>query len=119
MVVQRGSLIGTIANKEDEFIIETMLSSNDRPRIHNGDEISIIVGGLLQSEYGAIPGKVIAIDEDATIDNEKGNVYFKAKIKPDKTHLEDSRGEKVNLTIGIVTEIRVKYVLEQIRVKFN
>lgn len=127
MVLQGGALVGTITNKEDELIIETMLPSSDRPRIHNGDEVSIMVGGLLQSEYGTIPGKVLNIDEDATIDNEKGNVYFKAKIKPDKTYLEDSKGEKVNLTIGMVTETRVKYekitymkyILEQIGVKFN
>ena len=127
MVLQGGALVGTITSKEDELIIETMLPSSDRPRIHNGDEVSIMVGGLLQSEYGTIPGKVLNIDEDATIDNEKGNVYFKAKIKPDRTYLEDSKGEKVNLTLGMVTETRVKYekitymkyILEQIGVKFN
>ena len=81
MVVQGGTLVGTITNKEDELIIETMLQSSYRTRIHNGDEVSIMVGGLLQSEYGTIPGKVVSIHEDVTIDNEKGNVYFKAKIK--------------------------------------
>ncbi|MBU3196646.1 HlyD family secretion protein [Clostridium algidicarnis] len=109
MVLQGGSLIGTITNKEESLIIETMLPSSDRPRIHVDDEVSLVVGGLLQSEYGTISGKVISIDEDATIDNEKGNVYFKVKVKPDKTYLEDTKGEKVNLTIGMVTETRVKY----------
>lgn len=86
-----------------------------------------MVGGLLQSEYGTIPGKVISIDEDATIVNEKGSVYFKVKVKSDKTYLEDTKGEKVNLTIVMVTETRVKYekitymkyFLELIGVKFS
>ncbi|WP_291631361.1 HlyD family secretion protein [Clostridium sp.] len=126
MVLQGGSLIGTITSKE-ELIIETMLPSSDRPRIHLGDEVALAVGGLLQSEYGTIPGKVISIDEDATIDNEKGNVFFKVKVKPNKTYLEDSKGEKVNLTLGMVTETRVKYekitymkyILELIGIKFS
>jgi len=109
MVLQGGNLIGTIISKEEDLIIETMLPSSDRPRIHVGDEVSLVVGGLLQSEYGTIPGKVTSIDEDATIDNEKGNAFFKVKVKPDKTYLEDSKGEKVNLTIGMVTETRVKH----------
>ena len=109
MVLQGGSLIGTITSKEEELIVDTMLPSSDRPRIHVGDEVALAVGGLLQSEYGTIPGKVISIDEDATIDNEKGNVFFKVKVKPDKTYLEDSKGEKVNLTLGMVAETRVKY----------
>lgn len=127
MVLQGGSLIGSITNKEEQLIIETMLSSNERPRIHVEDEVSLVVGGLNQAEYGTISGKVVGIDEDATIDNEKGNVYFKVKVKPDKTYLEDSKGEKVNLTLGMVTETRVKYekitymkyFLEQIGVKFS
>lgn len=127
MVLQGGSLIGTITNKEEQLIIETMLSSSERPRIHVEDEVSLAVGGLNQAEYGTISGKVVSIDEDATIDNEKGNVYFKVKVKPDKTYLEDSKGEKVNLTLGMVTETRVKYekitymkyFLEQIGVKFS
>lgn len=109
MVLQGGSLVGSIASKEEELIIETMLPASDRPRIHVGDEVSLAIGGLLQSEYGTIPGRVIRIDEEATIDNEKGNIYFKAKVKPDKTYLQDSKGEKVNLTSGMITETRVKY----------
>ena len=127
MVLQGGSLIGTITSKEEELVIETMLPSSDRPRIHVGNDVALAVGELLQSEYGTIPGKVVSIDEDATIDNEKGNVFFKVKVKPDKTYLEDSKGEKVNLTLGMVAETRVKYekitymkyILELIGIKFS
>lgn len=127
MVLQGGSLVGTITNSEEELIVETMLPSTDRPRIHVGDEVSLVIGGLNQAEYGTVPGQVISIDEDATIDSEKGNIYFKVRVKPDKTYLEDSKGERVNLTIGMVAETRVKYekitymkyFLELIGIKFT
>jgi multidrug resistance efflux pump len=127
MVLQGGSLLGTISDTEEDLIIESLIASSDRPRIHNNDEVSLAVGGLNQAEYGTLKGQVIAIDEDATIDNEKGNVYFNVKIKPEKTFLEDKKGERVNLTSGMVTETRVryekitymKYFMEQIGVKFN
>lgn len=109
MVIQGGNLIGTITNREEELIVETMLPSSDRCRIHVGDEVALAVGGLNQAEYGTVPGKVVSIDEDATIDNEKGNVFFKVKVKPDKTYLEDSKGERVNLTI----QICIKRILNQ------
>lgn len=109
MVVQGGSLVGKISNKQDKLIVETLLLSSDRPRIHEEDEVALAVGGLNQAEYGTVSGKVVSIDEDATVDNEKGNVYFKVKVKPDKTYLEDSKGERVNLSLGMVTETRVKY----------
>lgn len=127
MVIQGGSLVGTIINREEQLIVETMIPSSDRPRIHVGDEVALAVGGLNQAEYGTVSGKVISIDEDATIDDESGNAYFKVKVKPDITYLEDSKGERVNLTIGMVTETRVKYekitymkyFLELIGVKFS
>ncbi|MGL4875827.1 MAG: HlyD family secretion protein, partial [Clostridium sp.] len=109
MVLQAGSLIGTLTNKEEKIIIESLIPSNERPRIHVGDEVSLAVAGLSQSEYGTIEGKVSSIDEDATIDNQKGNVFFKVKIQPEKTYLTDKKGEKVNLSLGMLAETRVKY----------
>jgi multidrug resistance efflux pump len=127
MVLQGGSLLGSISTTDEDIIVETLIPSSDRPRIHEKDEVSLAVGGLNQAEYGTLNGKVIAIDEDATIDNEKGNILFKVKIKPDKNYLEDKKGEKVNLTLGMVTEARVKYekitymkyFIEQIGIKFD
>lgn len=127
MVLQAGSLIGTLTNKEEKIIIESLIPSNERPRIHIGDEVSLAVLGLSQSEYGTIEGQVSSIDEDATIDNEKGNVFFKIKIEPQKTYLTDTKGEKVNLTLGMLTETRVKYekitymkyFLDQLGIKIN
>jgi multidrug resistance efflux pump len=107
-VVQSGSLIGTISNSE-ELIIETMICSNDRPRVNKKSEVSLAIKGLNQSEYGTIPGKIISIDEDATIDEKNGDAYFKIRIKPKKTYLEDSNGERINLSFGMETETRVKY----------
>ncbi len=127
MVLQGGSLLGSITNNEENLIVETMLPSVERPRIHINDEVAIAVGGLNQAEYGTIEGKVVSIDEDATIDNENGNIYFKVKIQPKETYLADKKGEKINLIVGMVTETRVKYekitymkyFLEQIGIKLS
>lgn len=127
MVLQGGSHLGTISTTDENIIVETLIPSSDRPRIHEKDEVSLAVGGLNQAEYGTLKGQVISIDEDATIDNEKGNVFFKVKVKPEKQFLQDKKGEKVNLTLGMVTETRVKYekitylkyFMEQIGIKFN
>lgn len=127
MVLQTGALIGTMTNNEENLIVETLISSSDRSRIDLNDEVSLSVAGLNQAEYGVIKGKVSSIDEDATIDNQKGNIFFKVKVAPEKTYLTDKKGEKVNLTLGMITETRViyekityiKYFMEQIGIKIN
>jgi multidrug resistance efflux pump len=127
MVIQAGNVLGSITAKESDLMIETLLPSSERPRIHKGDEVAVAVAGLNQAEYGTIKGMVLSIDQDATINNENGNVYFKVKVKLDKTYLADKKGEKVNLILGMVTETRVKYekitymkyFMEQIGIKLN
>jgi len=42
MVLQGGSQIGSIAITTDELIIDTLVSSIDRPRIHENDEVSLL-----------------------------------------------------------------------------
>ena len=127
MVLQAGNSLGSISDSKDGLIIEMNISSDERPMIHTGDEVALAVAGLNQAEYGTINGKVLSIDGDATIDSQKGNVYFNVKVKPDKTFLANKKGEKVNLTLGMVAEARVKYekitymkyFLEQIGIKFD
>lgn len=127
MVLQAGNSLGSISSNKDDLIIQAMLSSSDRPLIHVGDEVSLAVAGLNQAEYGTINGKVMKIDEDASINSEKGTVFFNVKVKPEKSYLQDKKGEKVNLSLGMVTETRMKYekitymkyFLEQIGVKFD
>lgn len=127
MFTQVGTIFGNISNKNKDIIITSIIQGTDRPRIHENDKVSLVVGGLNQSEYGTLDGKVASIDEDSTVDNKNGNVFFKIKIKPEKTYLRDKKGERVNLTSGMIVETRVKYekityasyFLEQIGIQFN
>lgn len=126
-VLQQGSSVGSISNTAEGLIIETLLSSSERPMVNVGDDVSLAVAGLNQAEYGTVKGKVISIDQDANVDNQKGTVYFNVKVKPEQTFLKNKKGEKVNLTLGMITETRVKYdkitymkyFLEQIGIKFD
>lgn len=109
MVLQAGGAIGSITNTSEDIIIEALISEADRPRIDINQEVEVVVQGLSQSEYGVIVGKVTKIDEDATIDQEKGNIFFKIKVEPNKNYVVGSKGQKVILKPGMVTETRVKY----------
>jgi len=66
IVIQVGSLLGTISNADEIVIVETLIPSIDRPRIHEKNHVSLAVGGLNQAEYCTLKGQVIAINEDTT-----------------------------------------------------
>ncbi|ADL51181.1 HlyD family secretion protein [Clostridium cellulovorans] len=109
MVLQSGSQIGSIAKVDGELTVEALISGSDRPRVQENDEVSLAIDGLNQAEYRTLNGNIESIDEDATIDNQKGKIYFKVKIRPDNNYIEDKNGDKVKLKLGMVTEVRVKY----------
>jgi hypothetical protein len=77
MVLQAGNLLGSMASTDEPLIIETLLSSDERPRIHTGDEVSIAVAGLNQAEYGTVEGQVEGIYGDATKIIRKGIYILK------------------------------------------
>lgn len=125
MTIQAGTQIGSILseNKED-IIIDTFVSSNDRTKINEKDEVDIVVDGLMQTKYGFLEGNVEEIETDSILDNESKNIFFRIKVASKKTTLKDKSGNKVDLKPGMTTEVRIKYdestwmewLLEQINV---
>ncbi|PGT65720.1 bacteriocin ABC transporter [Bacillus cereus] len=111
MVIQAGSLIGNLAGVGEDLIIEVNVPAAERVKVKVKDDVEMVVAGLNQSEYGTIKGKIISIAEDATIDEKKesNNIYFKVQVKPENNYLMDKNNKKVNLSLGMLTEIRIKY----------
>ena len=124
MVVQTASPVASISAENAEFYISANISASDRSRIEEGNKASIEVSGLQQNIYGTIKGKIIEIDSDVSMTDD-GNAYFKVKVEPEKYYLISKDGNKVNLSPGLQTEVRItydeityfKYVLDALGVK--
>lgn len=108
MVVQTASPLASISTENDEFYITANVEASDRSRIKEGNAASIEVSGLQQNIYGTIKGEVIEIDSDVSA-TEDGKAYFKVKVIPEKYYLMNKDGNKINLSSGLQTEIRITY----------
>lgn len=109
MVVQAANAIGSIANENDEYIINAYISVNDRPRVSIGDDVNIEVSGLAQNTYGNLTGKLISLDNDVSSSQDGKQTFFRAKIKIDKPYLISNNGNKVNISNGMSVEARIIY----------
>lgn len=124
MVVQTASPVASISTENDDFYISANVSASDRSRIKEGNKASIEVSGLQQNIYGTIKGKIIEIDSDVSMTDD-GNAFFKVRVEPEKYYLISKDGNKVNLSPGLQTEVRItydeityfKYVLDALGVK--
>lgn len=126
MIMQAGTSIGTISTDESsDLTVETYISAEDRSKIKVDAPVEIAVSGVLQNDFGVLKGKITAIDTDATINQDKGTVFYKVDIRPDKTVLKNKDNHQVNLKSGMVTQSNIQYedttwfkwILEQIGLK--
>ena len=109
MVVQAASAIGSIANENDEYIVNAYLGINDRPRVSLGDDVNIEVVGLAQNTYGNLKGKLVSVDNDVSSSQDGEQTFFKSKIEIETPYLISSKGNKVNISNGMSVEARIIY----------
>ena len=109
MVVQAASAIGSIANENDEYIVNAYLSVNDRPRVSLGDDVNIEVVGLAQNTYGNLKGKLVSVDNDVSSSQDGEQTFFKSKIEIETPYLISNKGNKVNISNGMSVEARIIY----------
>lgn len=109
MVVQAASAIGSIANENDDYIVNAYLSVNDRPRVSLGDDVNIEVVGLAQNTYGNLKGKLISVDNDVSSSQDGKQTFFKSKIEIEAPYLISNKGNKVNISNGMSVEARIIY----------
>lgn len=112
MVVQAASAVAMITPENADTIIEAYVSTADMAKIHEGDCVQIAVDGLTEALYGNITGKVVQIDSNLSIqENRDGSTdrVFRIKIKPEENYLISKYGEKVDIVNGMTTQARIEY----------
>lgn len=125
-ILSNSTLLATISSDFSENLyFQIAVSASERSKLSVGSDVEIAVSGAMQTEYGTLSGKVVAIDNDIT-QTEDGQVYYNVKVVPDNTVLTDKGGNEINLQLGMLGECRIKYdettwlnwVIEQIVGKF-
>lgn len=112
MVVQTTNTVATITPENSKRVIEAYVSTADMARMHEGDNVQIVMDGLSQSVYGTITGTVVQIDSNVTIQqaNDGSNTQvFKILIEMDSDYMVSESGDKVNITNGMTAVARIRY----------
>lgn len=112
MVVQTTTTVATITPEKGERVIEAYVSTADMARMHEGDEVQIVVDGLSQSVYGTISGTVRQIDSNVTTQQGQDGAtmqVFRVLIDMDTDYMISQTGDKVDVVNGMTAVARVQY----------
>lgn len=112
MVVQTTTTVATITPENGERVVEAYVSTTDMARMHEGDEVQIVVDGLSQSVYGTISGTVRQIDSNVTTQQGQDGAtmqVFRVLIDMDTDYMVSQSGDKVDVVNGMTVISRVQY----------
>lgn len=106
-VAKPGEPIMEIVPLGDQLLVEGRIKPSDIAFIHQGDKAIVRLSAFDFSIYGSLEGQVTDISADS-ITNEKGESFYRVRVKTDKTTLK--KGDKeypiipgMQATVDIVT----------------
>jgi adhesin transport system membrane fusion protein len=114
-VIQPAQDIMEIVPIEDNLLIEAQIRPQDRGFIAPGQPAKIKITAYDFSIYGGLDGVVEDISADA-IENEKKELFFRVRLRTDKSYLVGKEGENLPIIPGMTASVDIltgkKTVLE-------
>jgi adhesin transport system membrane fusion protein len=114
-VIQPAQDIMEIVPIEDNLLIEAQIRPQDRGFIAPGQPAKVKITAYDFSIYGGLDGVVEDISADA-IENEKKELYFRVRLRTDKSYLVGKEGENLPIIPGMTASVDIltgkKTVLE-------
>lgn len=104
-VVKPGEPILEIVPTGDNLVVESKLNPTDRGYVERGQSALIRVSTYDYARYGGLEGRVVLVAPDSTTD-EKGNVFFRVVVQPEKTYFGRRAGE-LPITPGMQATIDI------------
>ena len=105
-VVRPAEPIMEIVPDNDQLVVEAIISPSDIDQIHKGQPARIRFTGLNSTATPEVPGKVIFIAADQTIDPKSQASYFAVRVQIDAKAV--ARGTGVTLKPGMPAEVFVE-----------
>jgi hemolysin D len=105
-VVQAAQPIMQIVPSQGPLEVEAFIDNKDKGFVHPGQSAAVKVDTFEYTKYGALPGKVTDVSQDA-IPDEKRGLIFAVKVLLDKTIL-DVEGKPSPITPGMAVKVEIK-----------
>jgi protease secretion system membrane fusion protein len=107
-VVAPGSKLMEVVPSEDALVVEGQLQVNLVDRVHNGLPVELIFSAFNSNKTPHIPGEVIQVAADRTVDERTGNAYYKVRAKVTLEGAKLIAAKKLDVVPGMPVELFVK-----------
>jgi protease secretion system membrane fusion protein len=107
-VVTPGSKLMEVVPSDDALVVEGQLPVNLVDKVHHGLQVELIFAAFNTNKTPHIPGQIIQVAADRTVDERTGNSFYKvrAKVTPEGAKLIAEK--KLEIVPGMPVELFVK-----------
>jgi len=107
-VVAPGSKLMEVVPSEDALVVEGQLPVNLVDRVHNGLPAELIFSAFNTNKTPHIPGQVIQVAADRTVDEKTGNAFYKVRARVTPEGAKIIAAKKLDIVPGMPVELFVK-----------
>jgi protease secretion system membrane fusion protein len=107
-VVGPGFKMMDIVPSDDPLVVEGQLAVNLVDKVHNGLPVELIFSAFNSNRTPHIPGKVIQVSADRTVDEHTGAPYYKIRVKVTPEGAKLIASHKLDIRSGMPVELFVK-----------
>lgn len=107
-VVGAGAKLMEIVPSDDALVVEGQLAVNLVDKVHVGLPVELIFSAFNTNRTPHIPGTIIQVSADRTVDEKTGAAFYKVRAKVDKEGAQMVAAKKLQIQSGMPVEMFVK-----------
>ena len=113
-VFTRGAVVGSGANlmeivpTKDSLIVEGQLPVNLVDKVHVGLPVELVFSAFNTNKTPHIPGEVMLVAADRTVDERTGNAYYKVRARVTPEGAKMIAAQKLDIVPGMPADLFVK-----------
>ncbi|SEO20987.1 membrane fusion protein, protease secretion system [Duganella sp. CF517] len=107
-VVGAGAKLMEIVPSDDAMVVEGQLAVNLVDKVHVGLPVELIFSAFNTNRTPHIPGTIIQVSADRTVDEKTGAAFYKVRAKVDKDGAQLIAAKKLQIQSGMPVEMFVK-----------
>lgn len=107
-VIGAGQKMMEIVPSDDALVVEGQLAVNLIDKVHPGLPVELIFSAFNSNKTPHIPGELIQVSADRTVDEHTGQPYYKVRARVSKEGAKLIASHKLNIQSGMPVEMFVK-----------
>lgn len=104
-MIGSGEMIATVVPKDTKYLVKIYIPDSAITQIKKGQKVEYQFDAVSSTDFGKVYGKIIKISADSLTDPNSGQKYYQAEGIIEKLKLRSKDGKKVNLQMGMQTEV--------------